>query len=135
MKRLHGGFRVHITSKSEAFRIAQEILAQNVVFGYQKQETPRLVPYIQEFWDYEKSPYVKRKKVEGSNITKVYVKNMLQAFEKHCIPHIPENLPIDGFTVSMMDRIKNSLFDSHLSSSTIHRALESVKVPLIEAYK
>lgn len=134
-ERLHGGIRVHVTSKSEAFRIAQEALEKKVVFDYRKAETPRLVPYITEFWDYDKSPYIKRKLVEGSRISRNYVMQMGQAFTKHCVPYIPQNLPLDGFTVSIMDRIKNSMFDSKLSSSTIHRALESVKIPLIEAYK
>lgn len=134
-ERLYGGMRVHITSKSEAYRIAQDALSKGVVFDYVKEQKPRLAAYIEEFWDYDRSPYIKRKRVEGSKITRAYAVNMGRAFVKHCLPYIPVDLPLDGFTVSMMDKIKNALYDAGLSSSTIHKALESVKVALREAYK
>lgn len=133
--RLYGGIKRHVTSKSEAYRIAQEALEHGVVFNYVKVEKPRLIAYIEEFWDYDRSPYVKRVLAEGGSITKCYCKKMGQAFANHCKPHIHKDLPIDGFTVAVMDRIKGSLFDRGLSTSTTHKALESVKIPLREAYK
>ena len=133
--RLHEGVCFHVSSKAEAFRIAQDALQKGVVFNYVKEEKIYLKDYIEEFWDYDRSPYIKRKLVEGSKITRSYTVKMGRAFAKHCLPHIPVGLPLDGFTVSMMDKIKNALYDAKLSSSTIHKALESVKVPMREAYK
>ena len=99
-ERLYGGMRVHITSKSEAYRIAQDALSKGVVFDYVKEQKPRLAAYIEEFWDYDRSPYIKRKRVEGSKITRAYAVNMGRAFVKHCLPYIPVDLPLDGFTPS-----------------------------------
>ena len=109
--RLHEGVCFHVSSKAEAFRIAQDALQKGVVFNYVKEEKIYLKDYIEEFWDYDRSPYIKRKLVEGSKITRSYTVKMGRAFAKHCLPHIPVGLPLDGFTVSMMDKIKNALYD------------------------
>ena len=133
--RLKGGIRYHVSSKAEAYRIAQDALDKGLVFGYQKKEKPLLLPYIHGFWDYDSSHYVKRKLIEGSKITKNYTVKMLQTFDKHCKDLIPNGLALDSFTVSMMEKIKVSMFDKKLSSSTINRAIESIKTPLTEAFR
>lgn len=133
--RINGGIRIHITSEAEAYRIAQEALDKGVVFGYQKKTKILLVPYVEDFWDYDKSPYVKRKLIEGADITRSYVVKMRQTFQKHCKVFIPDTLPLESFTISMMESIKSSMFDNGLSSSTINRAIESIKTPLTEAYR
>ena len=137
--RLYGGLRSHITSKTEAYRIAQEALNRGKVFGYHHEQKkpviPRLIEYVESYWDYDNSAYVKRKLVEGSKITRAYVKNMAQAFGKHCKPYLGPELPLDGFKITMMDKIKARLFDAGLSSSTINRVVECLKVPMMEAYK
>ena len=139
-QRLTGsGLRLHVTEKTEAYRIAQAALDKGLVFNYnQKQETPSvplLVPFVEAFWNYDSSPYVKRKIVEGSRITRVYCRKMLQKFELYCKPFIPETIPLDGFKVSMMEQIKNFMFDKGLSSSSINWAIESIRTPLVEAFR
>ena len=137
--RLYGGIRVHISSKAEAFQIAQQALDKGLVFNYTQSKetssTPRLVKFVESFWDYDNSPYVKRKIVEGSRITKAYCKKMLQIFLRYCKPCLSDSLDLDCFKVSMMEKIKNSMYDKELSSSSINWAIESIRTPLVEAYR
>ena len=129
-----GGIRGHVKSKAEAFRIAQEALDKGLVFDYQKPVTPRLIPFIEAYWDYSGS-YVKKKLAEGYSITKNYVQIMRMTFDKHVRPYIPEGLALDGFSVPVMEKIKAKLYDSGVSTSTIGRVVLSVKKPLTEAYR
>ena len=129
-----GGIRGHVKSKAEAFRIAQEALDKGLVFDYQKTVTPRLIPFIEGFWDYSGS-YVKKKLAEGYTVTKNYISIMRMTFDKHVRPYIPEGLALDGFTVPLMEKIKAKMYDSGVSSSTIGRVVLSVKKPLTEAYR
>ncbi len=133
--RLMGGIRIHVTSKAEAYRIAQEALDKGVVFNYQKEEKPSLIEFIQGFWTYETSDYVKRKLNEGSHITKMQCHKLLGVFNNHCKPHIPPTLLLDQFKVADLERIKLSLFEKKLSSSLINQAIESIRTPLNEAYR
>lgn len=133
--RLHGGIRIHITSKTEAYRIAQEALDKGLVFNYQKIETPRLIPYIQSFWDYDTSDYVKRKQIEGSHITKMQCHKLLGVFNNHCKDHIQPEMKLDQFRVANMEKIKRAMFDKGLSSSAINQAIECIRTPLNEAYR
>lgn len=133
--RLDGGIRIHITSKTEAYRIAQEALSKGFVFNYQKNEIPRLIPYIENFWDYDNSVYVKRKLNEGSHITKMQCYKLLHYFQRYCKPLISPSLLLDQFKVADMERIKKPLFEIKLSSSLINQVIESIRTPLNEAYR
>lgn len=133
--RIYGGIRIHISSKAEAYRIAQEALTQGVVFNYQKVEKPRLIPYIQDFWAYDTSEYVKRKQMEGSHITKMQCHKLLGVFQNHCKPHLSPTMLLDQFRVADMERIKRAMFEKGLSSSAINQAIESIRTPLNEAYR
>lgn len=133
-----GGIRKHITSKTEAYRIAQEALDKGLVFNHPVGKTasaPRLTAYIEGFWDYDNSPYVKRKLVEGSGITRMQCNKLLGTFRNHCKLLIPDSLMISQFKVSLMERIKASMFDKGLSSSAINQAIECIRTPLNEAYR
>lgn len=138
-QRLYGGLRTHISSRTEAYRIAQEALEKGLVFDYQTSRktasTPRLVAYIEQFWDFDDSPYIKRKLIEGASITREYCLKTKQTFDRYCKPFISEILPLDGFKISMMEQIKNSMFDSGKSSSSINAAIGSIRTPLLEAYR
>lgn len=133
--RLNGGIRIHITSKTEAYRIAQEALDKGVVFNYQRVEKPRLIPYIQGFWAYDTSEYVKRKQIEGSHITRMQCHKLLGVFNNHCKGFIDPDMRIDQFRVANMDQIKRAMFDKGLSSSAINQAIECIRTPLNEAYR
>jgi len=129
-----GGIRGHVKSKTEAFRIAQEALDKGLVFDYQKPVKPLLIPFIEAYWDYSGS-YVKKKLAEGYSITRNYTTIMLQTFNKHIRPYIPDDMPLDGFSVSLMEKIKAKLYNSGVSTSTIGRVCQSIRKPLSEAYK
>ena len=51
-----GGIRGHITSKAQAYKVAQEALDRGLVFGFEKPTTPRLIAFIEGYWDYKHYP-------------------------------------------------------------------------------
>lgn len=153
-----GNRREHIKEKERAYMIADEALKNGLIFSFsnnpriddnstisEKQETIPLVPknattpyfkaYIREFWNYDTSPYVKKVLINGGKITKSHCNNQLCVFNKNCSPLIPDELKLDEFTVSLMEKIKASMFDKGMSSSSISLAINAISKPLKEAYK
>lgn len=153
-----GNRREHIKEKERAYMIADEALKNGLIFSFsnspriddnstigEKQETIPLAPknattpyfkaYIREFWNYDTSPYVKRLKIEGKNITKSHCNGQLRNFNNHCSPLIPDELKLDEFTVSLMEKIKASMFDKGMSNETINKIINSISRPLKEAYR
>jgi len=106
-----------------------------MVFGYQREKKPLLFDYVRTFWSYSESPYVKRKLIEGSSITKMQCSKMLGTFENHCKGCLNENMRLDAFKVSDMEKIKSAMYDKGLSSSAINKAIECLRTPLNEAYR
>lgn len=129
------GTRRHISSKLEAFKIAEEALKAGVVFDFVPEEKILLSDYCRTFWDYEKSPYIKRKIIEGSKITQNYCKKMQGTFKNHVQGELPEGLLLSGFTLKLLEKIKAKAFDKGLSSKTISQIILSVRTPLAEAYQ
>lgn len=129
------GTRRHITSKLEAFKIAEEALKAGIVFDYVPEPEITLSDYVTAFWDYEQSPYVKRKRIEGNPPTENYCRKMLGTFKNHVEGELPEGLPLSGFTLKMLERIKARAFDKGLSAKTISQIILTVRTPLSEAYR
>jgi len=132
------GIKKHITSKTEAYCIAEEALKRGVVFNYiepSADEEPLLIPFIQNFWNYDESLYIKRKKIEKSHITKNYCIKVLGCFNKHCKPLIPSGMKLSQMSMLIVERIKADMFDKGLSSSVINTAISSIKTPLSEAFR
>lgn len=129
------GTRRHITSKLESFKIAEEALKAGIIFDYVPEPEITLSDYVTTFWDYEQSPYVKRKRIEGNPPTENYCRKMLGTFKNHVEGELPEGLPLSGFTLKMLERIKAGAFDKGLSAKTISQIILTVRTPLSEAYR
>lgn len=133
--RIHGGIRIHITSKTEAYRIAQEALEKGLVFDYKKDEMPLLADYIVQFWTYDVSPYVKAKLIQGDSITRLQCSKMLGTFNKHVKDYLRKDMKLDEFKLSDMQRIQTKMFDKGLSSSSICKAIECLRTAFNFAYR
>lgn len=134
--RLNGGMRVHISSKTQAYAIAQKALDAGLVFDYQpKNKTPLLSDYIQQFWDYDQSPYVKSKMVEGGSITKMQCSKMLGTFNNHVKDYLRPTMRLDEIKVSDVEKLKQRMFEKGLSSSAINKLIECLRTPLNYAFR
>lgn len=129
------GTRRHITSKLEAFKIAEEALKAEVVFDFVPEEKILLSEYVTSFWTYDTSPYIKRKRIEGNPPTENYCRKMLGTFKNHVENELPQGLLISGFTLKMLERIKAKAFDKGLSTKSINQIILSIRTPLAEAYR
>lgn len=96
---------------------------------------PLFVDYISAFWDYDTSDYVIRKNKESAyGITRIYVEGELNSFNNHVRPFIPEGLRLSQITSQIIEKIKRSMQKAGKASSTINNMLQSVRIPLSEAF-
>ena len=131
-QRLSGVFSGHVSSKAEAYRIAQDALDKGLIFSTPEETTVLLVPFIESFWEHD---YRKAKEREFSSITEMQCHKLLATFRKHCKPILSPSLELAAFKVYMMDAIKQAMFDKGLSGSAINQAIESIRTPLNYAYR
>lgn len=123
----------HIASKSEAYVIADTALERGIVQSNKSKTL--LVPFIQTFWDYDKSPYKKECDYEGKKRGRANFDKMLLTFNTYCLDIIPANLPYAGMTISILEEIKEALRNKDVSTSVYNKALGSIRQPLKYLYE
>ncbi len=126
------GEEKHIGSKTEAYSIAQAALDKDLI---KQEKKGLLIPYVQQFWDYDNSPYRKECDYSGKNLGKPHFDNMLRAFNTYCLPLIPPTLVYSGMTLSLLEDIKTGLREKKVSASTYNKALGSIRQPLQYLYE
>ncbi len=100
-----------------------------------KIKTPLLKDFIMEYWDYEKSPYLKKEReLRGHEKGPSYCKKAQRDFQNHCLS-ILGDIRIDEFTPRMMEDIQLSMREKEYSSKMINEITSSIKIPLTEAFK
>lgn len=127
-----------ITKRYEAVLIAEESLKRDMVFNRSKDrdEKSRFNDYVCLIWDYEKSPYIKRKlKEKPDSITRKHVDDISRAFQLHAMPFIPSKLLLSEFSPSIVEKIKDRMLDDGLSSSTINKVVQAIRTAVKEAYR
>ena len=127
------GEEKHIGNKTEAYSVAQAALDKGLVMHNKKKGL--LIPFIQKFWDYDNSPYLKETSYEGKELGKANFDNQLRAFNTYCLGIIPTGLTFNEVTVSLLEDIKTSLRERNLSASTYNKALSSIRQPLQYLYE
>ena len=125
------GSEKHIASKAEVYTLANEALEKGII---QAKDKTLLVPYIQNFWTYDKSPYLKEAQYSGKNLGKSNFDVELRAFNSNCLDIIPANLPLGGMTVQIMEEIKERLRERGISASLYNKVMQSIRQPLQYLY-
>lgn len=96
-------------------------------------ESQLIENYLCEFWDFEKSPYVKEKLLRGQSIHKDYCDELKSRIKVYWLPRIA------GKSVGELTRDDvNSIFDdekvSKLAGKTINSIVSSLTIPMKYAY-
>lgn len=96
--------------------------------------TPLLKDYVSEFWDFEKSLYVKEKKLQGEKIGFSHCKSMIQLARKHAFPVLGDK-HLSELSVEKINAFLLSCQDKGLASRTINNISVSIVKPLKFAYE
>ena len=101
----------------------------------------RLTDYLEEFWDFDRSPYVREKLRADHSIHRNYVNGMLSNVKKYWLPFFPSML-LGGLLPSDIERfienlsgIKSEKKDKFLSSDRKNAIIKAGTIPLRWAYR
>jgi integrase len=122
-----------VTRAKEAYTIVERA----ITMGYVNldREERFFIEYVQEFWDFERSEYIRRRNQKSPNsIGKDYAVTMLSTFNKNAVPHLSIRLKVHEVNALHIEKVVDELLDEgRLSNSTIQRVVQSMSVPLKEA--
>lgn len=96
-------------------------------------ESKPIEEYIEEFWSFETSPYVKEKKLKGQSIHRDYCENMLYRATTYWLPSVAGK-PVGCITHDDVVAIFDNEDVLKLAPKTINSVVSSVTIPLKWAY-
>lgn len=85
--------------------------------------------FLSEFWDYEKSPYVKALALEGKILSHSHVKTERSRVENYWIPEL-KGMAIGSLTNEILKQIISKKKIQSLAGKTINGIVESITTPL-----
>jgi len=96
-------------------------------------ESKGIDEFIKEFWTFETSLYVKKKKLKGGSIHRDYCKAMLMRSRKYRLPSVSEK-PVGCITHEDVTALFENKEVLKLAPKTINSVVSSVTIPLKWAY-
>lgn len=97
---------------SEAESLSIDALLSKVSMGLNgidiNQDNPILADFLLEFWDWDKSPYIKDKLESGQRIGKTYCKANKRYIEIYVVPYF-QDMRIRSVSTYTLEQFKNSL--------------------------
>lgn len=121
------------TTKAGALYIAEKLRESGAT--YSRKGDVLLAEYCAEFWDWEKSEYIKGKLDRGQKIGKTYCLNMHGYVVRHVKPRIPR-LRLRDVTAQDLDHLQLRLKrETKLGSRTINAIMDAVCLPIREAFR
>lgn len=134
-KQMGDNDRRPITRKQEATIITQMALDKGLI----KRDVldPLFYEYVEKFWDYDASDYIRRRNVKNPNsIGRDYARNMQGTFILNAKPHLPSKLKLNQVQTNHIETVINKLIDEgKLSNATIQKVVQSMSVPLRQAFR
>ena len=101
-----------------------------------KLESILLKDFINTYWDYDNSPYLKKEReLRGKERGIRYCQKAQRTFINNCLPVIGEGVKLDEFTPQMMEKIQFSMKENGKANKTINEATSAIKIPLQEAFR
>ena len=96
-------------------------------------ESKPIDEYINEFWAFETSPYIKEKKLKGQSIHRDYCESMLMRAGKYWLPKVTGK-PVGCITHEDVTALFEDEEVLKLAPKTINSVVSSVTIPLKWAY-
>jgi integrase len=119
------------SSKAGARHIGEAWLAAGG--GVSRMNDPLLSEYLLDFWDWEKSDYIKGKLERGQAIGKQHCRSYLTHVKTHVIDRI-KGVHLRDVTAGTLDRLQLQLKrETKLSPKTVNHIMASVSTPIREA--
>jgi integrase len=91
------------------------------------------VQFLETFWNYEKSDYIKDRLSHGYRFTKRYAESCLALMRKYLLPFFNEK-KLNMVTTSDMKKLSNELAEFGLSTSSINQIILIAQTPLRWAF-
>lgn len=123
-------------SSDEVLKIVQTLQDRNLLQSFVMANTPQSKPieeYLEEFWDYDKSPYVREKKLRGQSIHRDYCIALLTRLKTYWYPLLA------GKSVGEINREDINQIFTHesvakLAPKTINSIVSAITIPMKWAY-
>lgn len=127
---------VSITNKYAAYEIAKMALDKGLIFK-EKTASPFFAEYVDAFWDYENSDYIKRRNKEKPNsIGRTYADQERRLFSQYVVPNLPKQLRLQDVQLKHVEKVRDTLFSmDDISNSTINKTLQTMRSPLKDAFR
>ena len=83
-----------------------------------KKDNPIFVEYLLNFWDWEKSEYIKNQLSGGFNVGKTYVRANLAKVKNHVVPFFDPNIRLQDIDTGLLEDFKKNLLARKVVSET-----------------
>ncbi len=121
---------------SKSYANAIVLKAYEKGFDIKPEKMPLLKDYIETFWDFEKSPYIREKNTDKpGSVHQERSWQMLKAYHKHVEPLLPKNIRMHELTIAQVRKIKTDLQARGMANGSIANVLNCLKVAYTYACK
>lgn len=126
-----------VSTADEAQWICDELSRKGFLRAYalsHSEEGRPISDFLLEFWDYDKSPYIKERQRKERGIHKTYCTQMTRLVRKWWLPHFKDKV-LGCVTHEDIDSCADTMRKEGLIPSSCNITLSAVTIPLRWAYK
>ena len=123
-------------SPDEVLKIAQILQERKLIQSFVIANTPQSKPiedFLEEFWNYDKSPYVREKKLRGQSIHRDYCVALMTRLKTYWYPLL-EGKSVGEITRDDIYQIFTHESVSKLAPKTINSIVSAITIPMKWAY-
>ena len=120
----------------EVLKIAQTLQERKLIQSFVIANTPQSKPiedFLEEFWNYDKSPYVREKKLRGQSIHRDYCVALMTRLRTYWYPLL-EGKSVGEITRDDIYQIFTHDSVSKLAPKTINSIVSAITIPMKWAY-
>jgi len=120
----------------EVSKIAQTLQDRHLIQSFILPNTPQSKPieqYLEEFWDFNKSPYVREKKLRGQSIHRDYCMALMTRLRTYWFPLLAGK-SVGEITRDDINQIFTHDSVANLAPKTINSIVSAITIPMKWAY-
>jgi integrase len=120
--------------KPEHLSRIQEIFSVRKIPVEERPQAPALIPFLEEFWDFDKSKYVQRQLATGHRISRRHCYDHTKHVQNHWKKYFGERT-IDQVSLSDLEDFSTYLRDRGLKGKTINNVTDAGTIGLAWAFE